>query len=222
MRIVSWNAKVGRPNDEFERDLRELIADQKPDVICLQEAGKYTQVLRNKFTDWNTYARQGWSESDMNPVMVKKKPLWRKRKRGKGWDTLRTKTVWEGPQGGEHTGRTWTWVQVGGMRIMSFHRCTGGKDKNKAAFVEEARVVTPWIESNVKPTFVFGDHNCGPRQDHKGASHNIAQAVNGRVLFDAADPGIDYAIADGVKGTVRHLNKKYGSDHRAVLFVKSK
>ena len=219
MKVLTWNAKVGRPNDEFGDALQQLIRDTEPDVIVLQEAGKYTEVLKKRFgKKWYVYAKSGWDESDMNPVLVWKKGH-QKKKYGKGWGTVRTHKTWTGPQGGDHKGRTWTWVHVDEHRIMSYHRCTGGKDQNKDAFVEEYDVTSGWIRKQTVPVIIFGDHNCGPKATHKGSSKKIAQSVDGRVIFDTEEPGIDYVLSKGVRGTTNRLKKDYGSDHHPAVFT---
>ena len=101
----------------------------------------------------------------------------------------------------------------------SFHRCTNGNGKNKAAFVEEYDVLCRWIAQQEEPVLVMGDHNCGHKKEHKGASKLIAQHTGSKLTFNEDDPGIEYGIRRGLKG---HVNRrgKYGSDHNAVVFVR--
>ena len=213
-RVASWNCKVGRGDDAVGDGLRELIADHDPDVICLQEGMHYVDMLRHRFDGWFVYARGGWPESDNCPVMVRKNGR-EKKEYGDGFNTLRYTTKWVGPQGGAHDGRTWTYVNVDGITVMSLHRCTGGKDKNAEAFYDEYQKLTAFLKDREKPVVIFGDHNCGPSKTFKGASKNVATDTESKISHDG---GIDYVIRRGIKGTVKH-GKAYGSDHECAVFT---
>jgi exonuclease III len=218
LKIVSWNTKVGRGDKVVGDNLHDLIQDTDPDVICLQEADGYVDMLKNRYGDhWWVYAKNGWEESQHNPVMVRKS-VDEKKTFEEGWNVARYTTKWHGPQGGSHNGRTWTFVNVNGIWVMSFHRCTDGNGKNKAAFQDEFDRVVKWSSNRSKPWIIFGDHNCGPKKTFKGASKNIANKVGGKIRHDG---GIDYAITKNLKGSVNHLNKSYGSDHAACVFKQS-
>lgn len=210
---------MNRSDDQVGDSLAQLIADWLPDVICLQEAQGYLDVLRNRFDcGWWTYAHKDWKESGHNPVLTRR-DLYSQKHRGQadGWDTVRTTEKWVGPQGGSHKGRTWTWVKVQGLWVMSLHRCTDGDGKNKAQFGAEYDALCKWMR-NHSPCVVLGDHNCGPKKTHPGASKLVAQAVGGACRYDDTDPGIDYALTLGRKGTLER-GKPYGSDHGATLLV---
>lgn len=219
-RVTSWNCKVGRNPSSVCDSIENLIENTNPDVICLQEAKQYTDALHNRFdSDWYVYAKKGWEESTANPVLVHRSQGNRKGY-GEGWGTLRYKTRWVGPQGGAHDGRTWTWALVNGLYVMSLHRCTDGDGRNSDAFADEARILEDWIDDCDSSVLVIGDHNCGHKATYYGASKTIAQAVDGMIVADAEEPGIDYAIKRGLKGDV-HRGKSYGSDHECVKFVRA-
>jgi endonuclease/exonuclease/phosphatase family metal-dependent hydrolase len=217
-RIVTWNCKVGRDPQTVATKVRELIDDTNADVVCLNEAGGYIGALHNKFDEnWYVYAKDGWEESRMNPVLVKRS-LGKRQGYGDGWGTLRTTTQWNGPQGGSHEGRTWTWAVVGDLIAMSFQRCTDGDGKNSKAFVEEHDKVVKFSDNHQKfDLLVIGDHNCGPQKDFKGSSKRIAEHIGGKVR---AEGGIEYAITRGTGGSVKDTGKTYGSDHPAVLWTR--
>jgi hypothetical protein len=151
----------------------------------------------------------------MCPVMTWK-GTYSKKSRGQkdGWDTLRTTTTWTGPQGGKHKGRTWTWVKCSGLWVLSLHRCTGGKDQNKAAFTEEHDKLVKWI-GNHTPCLVIGDNNCGSGADFQGSSLRVKEHAHGGI--DASGT-IDYAIQKSANGTIEVL-KPRGSDHEAILWT---
>lgn len=215
-RILCWNAKVNRPVGEVLDGLASLIDSTNPKVVCLQEFKNYIKKARDRFSDdWFVYAHADWSESNDNPMLVRRDGHDQQTRGEKnGWDTLRTRKDWTGPHGNIHHGRTWTWVKVSGMWVLSLHRVTGGDGKNKAAFGEEFDVLTTWI-TNHSPCLVIGDHNCGPNATFPHASKLIASEVGGSISHDG---GIDYGIQRGVKGTVA-TKGKHGSDHPAILWT---
>lgn len=216
MKIVAWNAKVGRTDAAVKKSLGQIIDDHHPAVICLQEAKGYVDVARS-VGGYHTYAHGDWAESNDNFVMVRDN--YDKKERGNGWNTLRCTTRWEGPHGQPHAGRTWTWVLVDGIYVMSYHRVTGGKAKNRSAFKEEYNRTVEFINARRASAFVvFGDHNIGPKEDTQFGSKQIASAVSGSCRFDPRDPGIDYAICRNQQGEVKRT-KLYGSDHKMVLFT---
>jgi endonuclease/exonuclease/phosphatase family metal-dependent hydrolase len=219
LKVVGWNCKVGRGDDAVAESLRALIADTHPDVICLQEAMHYVDMLRNRFDDdWHVYAHGGWPESTNCPMLVSRDHS--KKSYDGGWDTLRTHTPWTGPQGGHHDGRTWTWVKVEGKVVASLHRCWGGTGRNSESFQEEHDKIAAFIDGRDEPVLFLGDHNVGPRDDAAGSSKRIAHKVDGSVRFDEDEPGIDYALCKRIKGKVKRT-KTYGSDHKAVVFTET-
>lgn len=221
LKVVSWNCKVGRDQGVVGDSLKEIIDTKNPQVVLLQEAGGYVDMLRDRFDHaWFVYAKGGWDESMMCPVLVRKQDHNRK-EYDVGWDTLRTHTSWTGPQGGVHRGRTWTWVKCEGVLYLSLHRCTSGNDKNKAAFREEYDVLVKFLNNRSEPIVVMGDHNCGSKKEFPGASRLIAQAVGGKVRADTDDPGIDYGITVDVKGEVYRMDRSFGSDHEPTVFKPS-
>lgn len=226
-RIVSWNTKVGRGDDAIVSALKSLIKDLNPDVICLQECKGYANAIRHEFGvnnggQWQVMFTNDWPEAQSNPVLVHKRYGHNEHGEPDGWNTLRTHKTWTGPQGGDHQGRTWTWVKVGGIYVMSLHRATGMTKGNKDAGQEEAATIEDWMrKKGLDQRFVIiGDHNIGPKKDSPAwSSKQIALNVGGSVRFDKDDPGIDYAITRNVKAQNVARKQKYGSDHRAVVFV---
>lgn len=225
LRVVAWNCKVNRPPGDVANGLRNLIQDQDPDVVCLQEAGDYVSKIKQEFGvdhggAWRVYCHNDWTKANDCPVMVHKRFNAKTRGDPDGWNTIRTKTEWTGPSGHTHKGRTWTWVKVDSRFVCSFHRCTGGKGKNKASAKEEYDVMCEWISDRTdERIIVLGDHNIGPQeQDPYWSSWGIADHCHGSTRFDNGDAGIDYAICRNQKGDVVRT-KTYGSDHKAVRIV---
>jgi hypothetical protein len=223
--IVSFNAKVGRGGPAMIKSVREILDDHPhTDVLLFQECEGYIDDLRRAFTGpnkgWYVYCRDGWKESMMNPVMVRKATGFPKRTYGGGWGTIINKTPWIGPKHGlHHPGRTWTWVKVGKVHVVSLHRVTGGQAKNKQAYLEEARRLTRFFEAK-RPeasVIVFGDTNTGYRDTHDGSMRDIRAEVEGRLIADQESPGIDYALTTRNVSATMQRTQQYGSDHKMVV-----
>jgi exonuclease III len=219
MRLVSWNAKVNRDPHLVLDQLHALIVDHDPQVIVLQEFHQYVSPARDRYgAKWWIYAHNDWTYSNNCPVMVRK-ATHDKQTRDDGWDTLRTRTDWTGPQGKVFDGRTWTWVTTNSANILSLHRCTNGDTKNKAAFAEEYDRLSQWAENHQgKPLVIFGDHNIGPGDDCANSSKRLAKAIGGKVI---ADGGVDYAVVRDFNGKAKKAGK-YGSDHAVVVLERQR
>lgn len=216
LRVVAWNAKVGRDSAAVLDGIHELIEAMSPDVLALQEAGGYLPALRDTYGDrWRVYAHHDWPEANQCPLLVSRD--FTLKERGQGWGTLRTTVDWVGPQGGVHQGRTWTWCKVNGLHVMSLHRCTDGDGRNQQAAAEERHALVQWIGKH-KPALVIGDHNWGPQNKHPDASKQVARDAGGKLSHPGH--GIDYAIQRGVAGTVTERGS-HGSDHPAILWKRS-
>lgn len=217
-KVSVWNAKVGRSRLSVVTGLRALIRHQDPDVVLLQEAQRYVRAIRVAFAPrWRVYARRGWPESAMCPVMERRR-LGKRLRYGQGWGTIRMKVRWEGPQGGEHPGRTWTWIDRGG-RLVSTHRAwTGPRDRNPGAHAEEARVIRALLKHARRPIAFMGDQNVRPGDRRPGSSQDIVNGLeDARVLYDRTDPRIDHGVVRGFVGSVEH-GPKYGSDHHSTRY----
>lgn len=218
-KVASWNVKVNRPNKDVTDGVKKVMDNTGAKVICLQEASKYIGALKDRFGEhWFVYHTSGWDEAADDPVLVHRSMRDKHGAEDQAWGTLRYTTKWTGPQGGVHQGRTWTWVKVGGLLVMSFHRCTGGKDQNADAFKVEHDKVVDFIKAQDMDVLVFGDHNCGAKADFKGSSFRIAEHVGGKTRDDG---GVDYAITRGCGGSVRDTDKMYVSDHSAVVWTRT-
>ena len=219
--IVSYNTKVARPGFEVVKSIRQILHDNpETDVLCLQEAQGYIDDLRRNFNGgWYLYAKSGWTESMQNPVMVRKKQGFPARDYTHGWGVVKNMRHWIGPKHGwDHPGRTWTWVKVGQLYVMSLHRATDGDGQNKRAYIEEAERLEGFMERRgQKPVVIIGDTNTGLHAQHPGSMQKIKEHVRGKLIADADDPGIDYALTSkGVEGIV-HRTQHYGSDHQAAV-----
>lgn len=215
--IVSFNGKVGRGGPAMVRSIKGIITDHpQVSVILLQESEGYVDDLRKHFKGWKVYAKAGWPESDNCPVMVKRTAYAPRVRYKKTWGTLSCGLGWDGPHGQHHPGRTWTWVKVGGVYILSLHRVWGGEGfkGNDKAYREEGRKLTEWIK-NHQPAIVFGDTNTAWTATHKGSMRDIRAAVKGKLICDEDNAGIDYALVTKLSAQV-HRGKDYGSDHHCV------
>lgn len=219
--IVSFNAQVGRGGPAMIRSVRQIIeAHPRVSVFLFQESEGYVDDLRKSFKGWKVYAKGGWPESDNCPIMVKRTAYLPRVKYQKNWGTLTCTRRWTGPKAGKrHPGRTWTWVKVGGIYVMSLHRLWGGEQDYKGngdAYLEEARKLTEWTLNRQAPVIIFGDTNCGFDERHKGSMRDIREGVNGRLIADKDKAGIDYALTRKVTAEVRR-SKDVGSDHNPVV-----
>lgn len=217
--IVSYNAHVGRRGHEVIKSVRDILNDNpETDVICFQESQTYVEDLRRAFNGgWYIYAKGGWTESMQNPVMVRRS--WAFREYGHGWGTVKNLKHWIGPvHDWDHPGRTWTWVKVGQLYVMSLHRATEGSGQNKRAYLEEAHRLEGFLERRgTKPVVIIGDTNTAPRADHLGSMQKITEHTRSKLIVDEEEPGIDYALTSkGVDG-VLNRTKHYGSDHKAAV-----
>lgn len=215
--IASWNAHVGRSPLAVVAAVRCLIRDTNADVVCLQEARGYVTALRLAFPRWRVYARAGWRDATHNPVMVRR-ALRRGRYYGRGWGTVRNRIGWE-YRGNPKPGRTWTWVRVDGVRILSLHRLAGIAHKaNMASYAREAELLREWFDERGGAALVIGDANAGPTHPHRDGLMRLAREVGAVVIADPDEPGIDYAVAHHVRGHLERTNH-YGSDHRAAVLT---
>lgn len=228
LRIVAWNCHTGRSDDAVGDGLRNLINDLDPDVLCLQEATNYTDVIKARFDVSNggafrCYWHKEWAEANQCPVLVHKRFNAKTRGDPNGWNTIRCTTKWTGPNGNSHAGRTWTWVKVDSRYVVSIHRATGYKGQNKPASKDEYAVLCDWLEArDDQRIVVLGDHNMGPKEASPyWTSKCAANYVHGSTRYDQADPGIDYAICRNQQADQVKRKGSYGSDHRAVLLVAS-
>jgi endonuclease/exonuclease/phosphatase family metal-dependent hydrolase len=219
--IVSFNAEVGRGGVAMTRSIKQIIeAHPRVSVILLQESEGYVDDLRKNFKGWKTYAKKGWSESDNCPIMVKRTSYAPRMRYQQTWGTLKCDKGWIGPKAGKkHPGRTWTWVKVGGIYILSLHRVWGGEQDfkgNGAAYQEEARKLTGWIRNKDAPVIVFGDTNCGYHETHPHSMRDIRDNVRGKLIADEDKAGIDYALVKRLSAEVRRSGD-VGSDHNPVV-----
>lgn len=218
--IATWNTHVGRDPIEVIIGLRRLIHDTRADVICLQEARGYVTALRLAFPTWRIYAKAGWPDSNHAPVMVRRS-LRRGRHYGTGWGTVRIEADWV-YAGTSKPGRTWTWVRVDGVYILSLHRIVSSRGDNGESYLEEAHALREWFDEHGGPMVAFGDCNEGPRDTRPNTMLAISRKVKGTLASDRDEPGIDYALVRDLTCTVERTDT-YGSDHRAaILTVKEK
>lgn len=236
-RIGTHNVRVGRGWRAVARGLREFIAAHDPDVIALQEARNYVLALRIAFaTRWRIYAppTTAGPEARDCPVMVRRDlPRARRRRRG-GWGWVQNRIGWRGPKHGWlHPGRTWTWVTVDGVAILSLHRVwtpprpTRGRGPNAPAYAEEAAALREWLDKH-RRAVVIGDANGSTTDPHPASMRATARATGAQLVDDHDDPGIDYAAVKGLDGKLRRL-RRFGStpdvpgdrepDHRAALLT---
>ena len=220
-RVATLNLKVGRGWRAAVKSIRELIDDEDPDVIALQEAMYYAAAIVLRFgLRWRITAAPSSIPEGRNVLLLVRRsvPSRGSRRRG-GWGWVRMRIGWTGPkQGKRHPGRTWPWRIVDEVLIVALHRVTGGPEGgNRAAYAEEAAALVELARDHDGPVLIIGDTNTAARDRRPGTMRDVAEKIGGRVIHELRPGhgvGVDYAVARGVRG--RYLRgKHYGSDHRS-------
>lgn len=217
-RVSTWNAKVGRPRLAVVSDLRRLIRSQDPDVVMLCEAQRYVGVIRVAFAvRWRVYAKRGWAESRMCPIM-ERRALGKRLRYGKGWGTIRMVEPWTGPQGGSHPGRTWTWIRRGAFLVSTHRAWVGPRGRNREAHMEEAAAMVDFAGDQVDPVAFLGDQNMRPGDRSDGGSSDVAMLIGGHLIYDTLQPTIDHGVVDhDLAGQANH-GPMFGSDHHSTRY----
>lgn len=218
MRVVAWNMKVGRGTAALD-GLAGIIADHDPDVILLQEGMYYVDRIRRRFRGWRVYSGKANTTRANCPIMVRRN-LRRGRLRDRGWGLIINERPWVYRKTGRpdvtHEGRTWTWVRVEGVRLLSMHRATNALSLNKAAGNEEADNLEDWFDSHAGPMFAAGDWNNLWSDKRRDSPAAIARAVKAELVIPA-ESRIDYGMASGLSVTGER-GGKYGSDHHCHIY----
>lgn len=220
-RVVFWNAKVGRGRFRVMRDLAQLLRDTDPDAVGLQEFGNYVMAARIRFAlNWRVFAERGWPDSDECPVMVRRRRFPRRPRGSRRWGTIHMRIGWTHKK--PKPGRTYTWAYAGVLVLLNGHRVTHGwivGDRNRAAYREESERTSAFFDANPGQSILsVWDANTPVRAKTPGTPAAIAAQVGGHLIYDHDDPGVEYAIARGLRGRLRKLGH-YGSDHRAALVL---
>lgn len=216
-RVSTHNLQVGRGWRAAARGLRELIADQEPDAIALQEAMNYAAALRLRFAlHWRFVAAPDeWAEARNCLLMVRRDVQQRRLRRRGAWGWVRNRIGWVGPKHGlRHPGRTWPWLIIDGVAVMCIHRVWNGRGKSETAYREEGEALVEWAKEHPGPVLIIGDTNTSVHDFSPGSMRSVATLVDGRLAYDPDDPGVDYALSRGLDVTVRR-RKRYDSDHRS-------
>lgn len=222
--VLAWNLRIGRNARTVIRELRELIAAESPDVICLQEAGAHRRRLRVAFPGWRVFAPGG--ASDGSVTMVRRSLFVRRSSR------LRMLVSWVGPKAfRKHPGRVWGWYDIGvgvrRARVVNVHRTPGGptggvltKGRNKPSWSAEHAALLLLADkpgSLVRDLIAVGDWNDPPADRHPQSPRSFATSIGARVVTTGSK--VDYAIVRGPEGaTGTALRDKHGSDHRPCIY----
>lgn len=210
--VVSWNVKVGRRS--IVTDLREIIHDHDPQVLCLQEAKGHAPELRKALRDFRVIAAHGRPEADNCTTLVHRdlgRPNWR---------TLDMDSEWTGPKANiRHAGRTFLVTDFGGRngwRIVNVHRTK--PHWGEAAFREEHAALLTLANrpgSWRRTLIIVGDQNA-ESSDTSGIQP-AGLAVDIRADRIRTGAKVDWAILRGARGSGGRSGF-YGSDHPVVSF----
>lgn len=216
LRIVAWNAKVGRKPVEFARQLELALSRTAADVVILTEAVAYAATLRGFLVGWQVRHAHGWPEA-RNIVVLVRNGLPIRRVVG-----IRNWRSWVGPKLGKaHVGRTFLLVDIGTRwRIVGVHRTSGGPNgPNAPAWAEEHRRLARLADrpgSHRRALVIAGDQNCEADDRHPLSIGGLADTIGGHVV--ATHTKVDHAIVRDVTGRgTRH--DYYGSDHPLVAYT---
>lgn len=223
LRGFTWNAHVGRNDDQVLAMVKELLDTYSADVAVIQEASTYRDVLR-QITTHRVYGGTGDRDSRSTVVLVRKGlavPRWR---------LLVTRLLWWGPKHGHrHLGRTWPVVDVGRYpgprwRVVGIHRVPGGpsggaKGRNRPEWDLEHQSILRLAgrrSSKRRALVMAGDWNCRVEDSHPQGTARLAATIGATIL--PVNTTVDYLIVRGCSGTTVRRDR-YGSDHPLVSFV---
>ena len=213
LRAVTWNCKVGRRPKRVARMVRKIIRRERPDVIALQEAHGYIDVLR-RIKGYTLVVASGRGEDRGNPMLI------RNTRRVTERAPIRCETPWTGPKAGKrHDGRVFTVADVDGVRFINVHRTRPGWSRGGAAFAEEYRRLLDNAGRYDGPVVILGDQNIGTRHSdrYRNTPWALARALGAQIV--TTTPGrIDYAIVQGGDGRADG-GPRLGSDHSLVAFT---
>lgn len=220
VKILTWNAKVGRNGETVLRAVRNMARWHRPWVICLQEARGYRDELA-RLRGYELQAPTGPTGEDGNCVTLVRLPVKNPRLR-RVWRVLRLRRGWRGPKRGlPHAGRRFLETRLSWITVVNLHRTRPGWSDGGRAFAEEYEALLDSCERRSTPAWVcVGDQNIGTNPADKRMRWSPWQLhvrIGGRVITTLARH-IDYAVGVGVTGKAKRL-AKHGSDHNAVLIT---
>lgn len=214
LRVIAWNAKVGRNPADVVAALAIAIERTDADVVILTEAAAYARPLR-RLVGWQVRHARGWAEARNVVVLVRNGLRVRRVVSVRNWRR------WVGPKlGKDHAGRTFLLVDIGARwRIVGVHRTPGGPGgPNAVAWAEEhARLarVADRPGSHRRALVIVGDQNCEADDRHPLSIGGLADTIGGQVV--ATHTKVDHAIVRDATGRgTRH--DYYGSDHPLVSY----
>ncbi len=214
-RVSVWNMKVGRGKAAID-GLHELIEDQDPDAILLQEAMNYVKAIRREFGgEWRIYSGTPYTERANCPVMVRRH-VPHGGERGVDWGIVSCRRTWTYRGKGRfvtHKGRKWTWALAADVPLRSMHRATEALGFNDAAGDEEARKIRRWTRRN-GTSLIGGDWNNVHDDRRDNSPSDTATRVKGQLVVPEG-ARIDYALVKGLDDVKARRGKRYGSDHHS-------
>lgn len=207
MKVLFWNARVGRRPKSVVRSLRRLVRRKAPGAIVLVEARDYVAALRAEFR--SEYRLR----VSRDVVLLVRRDL----KVGEV-EHLDHLTPWRGPKAGiEHAGRGHLAATIDGVRFVFVHMTPGGpsggivtRGANRPSYDADRTLIRAAFRG-AEIAVCLGDQN---------ATIPEVWPFAARLGADVVETGskVDHAFAKGVAVTGRRLRRRYGSDHFPVLY----
>lgn len=219
-KIVSWNVHVSQDAADVRRQLRDLLADEDPEMAAVQEVSGDVPTLRGlKAVGYRVLIGRrakgvlAGQESQSTALLAK---------HGVGvaaWTTFRMLRTWRGPKRGlRRPGRTFVTAVVGSpkIRVTAVHGVTGKNTAaNRPAWRETMATLTRKAKVWRRRAVWIGDWN-DPHGDFSVDSvRAFARRVGGTVVHD--ESRLDYAVVRGFRSARLVSKTRRGSDHRVVV-----
>ena len=216
--LVLWfyNLKVGRPIADVARELRAILASQRPAVLGMCEANGYDLPRIAGYT----LVRDRSSMSRANLAAYVRSDLEHRAR----YVDLRRKW-WRTKHPGLHPARSILIIRIGWFRVLVVHqapkRARGSLEAQLEGITALVRIMRRWVRTN-RPQVAMGDFNRRADEDGPGPSTlRFALRETGRYAV-VASSRIDTAVIAGEATFVgcEHFDHvggfKLGSDHEAM------
>ena len=215
--IGNWNGYVGRPGEQFARDLGRWLEKFNPDLANIQEASRGLRFLRPVVRDlgYSIHRRAVLGVEGRSTLVLRRKdvPL-----HAKG--AIVVDVPWTGPMAGiRHPGRVHPTVKAGDVPIrdVSLH-LPPGQARNQKAFRANLNALERRAMGWTVPLVLMGDWNGSHCQRGPMSPQRLAKNIGGEVIHDGKDARIDFAIIRGFSDAEYETHGKFGSDtHRLGL-----
>lgn len=199
MRLVVWNAKVGRNHRGVVRATRRLLRNTEADALALLEATAYVGALRDGLPNWRVQHPLGSDVVLLTRITSIRPEV----------DVIEHDLPWVGPKVGiHHEGRGHLLVDG---RILIVHRLTGGPEgPNADAFDAESDLIHDTLHG-LERALCVGDQNA--------TTGELAAWWRAQGMTPVRTTAkVDHGAERGLIVVARKLRRYYGSDHTPVLY----